>query len=424
MKIKLKNIFKKHTLSAGENQPEEAAADVSKTAKTEQGFRSRERLAELWDKVRERRNLVKNRNKVFAAVMFVLLFGTGAFLFFHTGSSYITVKQVERNDINGTQYLKFGKNFLKYSADGVSCVDSNSQVLWSTTFTMQTPLVDVCGTAAVVAEQQGTQVYVFDADGLKGQFQTLMPVEKVRVAQQGVVAAVLEGEEESWVNFYEASGTLIAENRTSLDDFGYPLELDLSPDGLKLAVSYLQVLDGKMNTRIAFYHFGSAGQAQMNNLVGELDCGSEVAPELVFCDNSTAVAFRSDGFTVFSGKHAVREKKTVEFEQEVLSTFYDSSRIGFVFESDDREHKYQIQVYNLSGKRILKKNFDLDYKSISLQNDHIVLFNEQEFAVYKLNGQKKFQGKYRKPIENVLDVRGFRKYMILTGDSADLIRLG
>ena len=52
------------------------------------------------------------------------------------------------------------------------------------------------------------------------------------------------------------------------------------------------------------------------------------------------------------------------------------------------------------------------------------MFNEQEFAVYKLNGQKKFQGKYRKPIENILDVRGFRKYMVLTQDSADLIRIG
>ena len=72
----------------------------------------------------------------------------------------------------------------------------------------------------------------------------------------------------------------------------------------------------------------------------------------------------------------------------------------------------------------MQRYFDLEYDSISIQKEQIVMFNEQEFAVYKLNGQKKFQGRYRKPIENILDVRGFRKYMVLTQDSADLIRIG
>lgn len=72
----------------------------------------------------------------------------------------------------------------------------------------------------------------------------------------------------------------------------------------------------------------------------------------------------------------------------------------------------------------MQKYFDLQYNNITLQKDKIVMFNEKEFAVYKLNGQKKFQGKYRKPIQNVLDVRGFRKYMVITEDSADLVRLG
>ena len=33
---------------------------------------------------------------------------------------------------------------------------------------MQAPFVDVCGTTAVIADQQGMQVYVFDEEGLKG----------------------------------------------------------------------------------------------------------------------------------------------------------------------------------------------------------------------------------------------------------------
>lgn len=424
MKIKLKELFKKKTEDPREMSSGAETQETDVRIESYEMTRPSEKLDDLWGKIKQHRNLVRNRNAAAMAILFVLLFGTGAFLFFHTGSTYITVEHVERNDADGTQYLEFGNYFLKYSPDGVSCVDSKSQVLWSTTFTMQTPLVDVCESTAVIAEQQGTQVYVFTEDGLKGQFQTLLPVEKVRVARQGVVAAILEDEEVTWVNFYESSGALIAENRTTIGDFGYPLDMDLSPDGLKLAVSYMRVLGSKISTHIAFYNFDLAGQAELNNQVSELDCDNVLAPQIIFSDNSTAVAFRTDGFTVFSGRQAPKERKTVQFDKEILSTFYDSSRIGLVFAADDSEHKYQMQVYNMSGKKIMQKYFDLEYDSISLQKEKIVIFNEKEFAVYKLNGQKKFQGNYRKPIVNILDVRGFRKYMVLTQDSADLIRLG
>ena len=423
MKLKLKKFFKK---KEDEEQIlfEEAQEDPDIRIETFEMTPDPQEKEDFWTKIKKHEHLVKNRNILAMGILCIVLFGLGAFLFFHTGSTYITADRVEKNDVSGTKYLEFGDYFLKYSSDGVACVDSKSQVLWSSTFSMQAPFVDVCGTTAVIADQQGTQIYVYKEDGLAGEFQTRLPIQKARVASQGVVAVILEDEEVTWVNFYDAAGTLIAENRTTIDDFGYPLDMDLSPDGLKMAVSYMRVLGNKISTHIAFYNFGSAGQTELNNQVGELDADNVLAPEIFFCDNSTAVAVRTDGFTVFSGSQAPKEKKTVSFEQEILSTFYDGNRIGFVFDGGDSGHKYQMKVYNTGGKNTMQKYFDLQYNNITLQKDKIVMFNEKEFAVYKLNGQKKFQGKYRKPIQNVLDVRGFRKYMVITEDSADLVRLG
>lgn len=388
------------------------------------GDASRSRMRRLRRKLMKHRHLVRSRNVRVTAILFLILFVSGTFLFFHTGSRYFTAEHVERRDINGTRYMEFGNYFLKYSPDGASCVDSHSKVRWSTTFTMQVPVADVCGTTAVVAEQQGTQVYVFDSKGLKGQFQTLLPIEKVRVARQGVVGVVLDDEEVTWINLYEPSGEMIAENRTSISDSGYPVDIALSPDGMKLGVSFVQIMEGQVDTDVVFYNFDSVGQTQANNKVSEMNCGDVMAPRIVFGDNGKAVAFRTDGFTVFSGRQAPKEKKTIKFEQEILSVFYDDIRFGFVFASAESEHKYQMQVYNMNGKKLMQKYFDLDYDSISFKKDKIVMFNEQEFAVYKLNGQKQFEGMYRKPIQDIMDVRGFRKYMIITQDSADLIRLG
>lgn len=170
-------------------------------------------------------------------------------------------------DVNGTIYEPFGKNLLKYSPDGASCISKKGEALWSTTYSMQTPVADFCGTTAAVAEQQGTQVFVFNADGLMGQFDTTLPILKVKVAKQGVVAVVLQDSNVTWINFYEPDGTQIAENRTTINDSGYPMDISLSPDGLKIMVSYLMATQGNLSTKVAFYNFDSVGQAQINNLV-------------------------------------------------------------------------------------------------------------------------------------------------------------
>lgn len=61
--------------------------------------------------------------------------------------------------------------------------------------------------------------------GQKGQFETLLPIEKVKVARQGVVAAVLTDEDVIWINLYDTQGGEIAKMRTTVKESGYPMVL-------------------------------------------------------------------------------------------------------------------------------------------------------------------------------------------------------
>ena len=71
----------------------------------------------------------------------------------------------------------------------------------------------------------------------------------------GVVAAVLQDENVTWVNLYKSNGDSIASDKTTVSESGYPLDIDLSPDGQKLAVSYLGVKEGNITSDVVFYHF-------------------------------------------------------------------------------------------------------------------------------------------------------------------------
>ena len=100
-------------------------------------------------------------------------------------------------------------------------------------------------------------------------------------------------------------------------------------------------------------------------------------------------------------------KKEEEFEHEILSVFYDEEYFGFVLKSDKAEHKYMMQLYNQSGEKVMSKYFDLAYDQVKLEEDNLILFNESTFEIYGTGGRKKFSGKYKKPIVDVISIKGF-----------------
>ena len=112
----------------------------------------------------------------------------------------------------------------------------------------------------------------------------------------------------TWINYYAADGSTIAENQTRVDNPGYPLDMAVSPDGEIIAVSYLFVDNGDISSRIIFYNFGDEGQNKTDNIVAEFTYKNTVVPQLIYLTNQSAVAIRDDGYR-FSEEPERRRKR-------------------------------------------------------------------------------------------------------------------
>lgn len=103
---------------------------------------------------------------------------------------------------------------------------------------------------------------------------------KASVAGQGVVAAILENNGESWIKYYNTDGTEIASSHPNMDSPGYPMDLSLSADGLWMAVSYAYEDGGKMKSQVAFYNFGSRGEDLVDNLASSSSYTDMLCPQM------------------------------------------------------------------------------------------------------------------------------------------------
>ena len=129
-------------------------------------------------------------------------------------------------------FQKSGNKIVRYGIDGIELRDRKNQTLWSDHYTMENPQMISCGDAIAIYDKNGTKIVVYDADGKAGEIAASYPIVKASVAGQGVVAAILENNGESWIKYYNTDGTEIASSHPNMDSPGYPMDLSLSADGL------------------------------------------------------------------------------------------------------------------------------------------------------------------------------------------------
>lgn len=405
-----------------EEKIEEKINEIRKTSRERM---QSDEMRSLAEKLRMHKSRVHLKTVLLCALAVLLIAGMVMFLQTRVLRHYKILSSVERSDDSATRYVRLRGRTLKCNPNGVTCVNDSNDVLWNVTFTMQSPITDVCGSTAVVGDCRGKDVYVFNRDGQVGHFEVEHTLLKVKVASQGVVAAVLEDGEITWTNVYDSQGTVIVKNKTSMAESGYPLDIDISANGQKMAVSYLTIDDNNIKSKVAFYNFSSVGKSESDYLVSSEEYSGTTIPKITFLDNNYAVAFRDNGLTFFSGKQVPEKKTEISVNCEIISAIYNDKYIGIITASDDekKDYKYKMQIYRPSGSKSGTYYFDFEYTDVALYDNEIVMYNDKGMVIYETSGRKIASVEYEKRVLDVIKTGKFNKYEVITPDSTDWIKL-
>lgn len=339
----------------------------------------------------------------------------------HSYHDYKIVSASEQEDVVSTNYVEMSGKILRYSPDGASLVNGSMDASWSVLYEMQKPVADVNDDKAVIADQDGTLIEIFDKDGETGSVTTSYNIVKARISSSGMVAVILDGGDTAWINFYASDGTLIAENQTHISDPGYPLDIAVSDSGDIMMVAY-QFVDGSETTSyVAFYNFGDVGQSEDDRIVSGYDYEGTVVPQVLYLKDDCAAAVRDDGFTLYKGGQIPKESTTVKVDKEIVSTFYDEDMIGMVFKSGDKEKPYTMQVYSLDGSLKFEKKFNIPYTTIKVSGGNILMYNSSQICVMNSRGVEKYNGTVDGTISDFIKI-GSNRYLLVLDNGVDVIK--
>lgn len=363
-------------------------------------------------------NLRRHHQKVLGIAIgsAVLIIGACIALYFYNISrvytEYSVVSELERDKNESIQYVLMNDMLLCYGMDGITCYDRDYKLMWNQSYEMKKPMIDVCESYAALCDQNGTKCYIFSEDGLKGEVDVQLPIERIEVANQGVVAVLVEDGDVNRINYYDRLGTLLAENKAPIEKSGYPMDISLSNDGMKMAVSYMTLETGSINTKVAFYNFDTVGANEIDHLVSAQEYDGAVVPEIEFVNATTAVAFGDQFFDIFQGSEKPVERYKKDIVQEIKSVFYSETYIGIVTEYEGNE-PYLLQVYDLTGKEMMFFPFQMSYEEIKIQNDNIYIVTDTQCLIYNFKGNLKYKGDFKENLQEVLPLETDRMIIVL-----------
>lgn len=365
-----------------------------------------------------------HRRKVTALVLGILiLIGiavVAAYIYYQNKvySDYEVLSSVERNDTSASEYAQFQGNLLRYTNDGAVYTDTAGNLIWNQTYEMDQPMIETRGNYVAIYELGGTQVYILDTVNLQGSLHTTMPIQKVSIAAQGTVAILMENEGTSYLQLYDKTGDQLAAGELHVQNSGYPLDLALSENGEKMAVSMLDIHGGTVKTVIAFYNFGSVGQNSIDKIVSSYKYESVVIPQIRYLAQDTMAAFGDDRVILFTGAQKPAESKVIELKDEVKSIFYNERQFGLVYDGE-KGNKHRLELYTLSGEKSQELTFDTDYTKVEiLENGELCIQGDESCEIYNAKGICKFKYEFREYLYKVLSGKMQTDYtFILEGET-------
>jgi len=355
---------------------------------------------------------------IFAIVLIVaVLFIIGMKM---TYSSYSVIRTEDWTEGTTVQYREFYNKILRFSKDGVVFYDNQKKDIWNETYEMQNPMIDICGQYIVIADENGSNVCVFDLDGKVNSFTVTKSVKKVQISEKGTLVLLLEQGDSHYIQYLDVEGNLIAEGQILFEQSGYPLDMALSDDGLKLAVSYLAAGSGSGVTNVVFYSFSDVGITATDNIVSQMQYTDTVIPTLHYANDSTMFAFGDNQLTIFSGSEAPQATAEIAVTEEIKSIFYSDKYAGMVFEDGSG---YRMDIYNLQGKLVLSQNFDFDYDNIKLEKNQIIMYNSEEWCIYTLSGKQKLEPCALSETVSDIVALSANRFILVKTNKTEIVRL-
>lgn len=381
-----------------------------------------EDLSEIKHKVLKFRLTKIRRALVPLVLIFLAVCGTFLLLDNQTYTRVRIASEYPGDRTGSSGYAQFADGIVRYNRDGVVFLNRKNEEQWIQSAQIQNPIISVRDKAFAVADNGGNTILVFTEEGLKGEIETTLPIEKITVSDQGIVTAILRNESSPKIISYDAVGNILVEQQVIMGTTGYPVAIEMSDDGNILAAGYLYMDNAVVKSKVIYYNFGETGQEKKDNIVASDDYDNTVMAEIFFMGDDRSVVVGDDRFVIYRGKDVPEKEKEIELDQEIQSVFHSDQYIGFILLNQDKSG-YELRLYNRLGEQVISRDISGTYSNVKIDGDEVIMYDGSRCCIITSAGIKKFEGDISVDALEIFKAPGINRYYVMSVDELRVIYL-
>lgn len=379
-------------------------------------------LTELKSRLRKLRHEKARRWLVLIVLILLAICGTYLLLKNQTYGQARTAAEYPSDTSDSSSFAAFAGGIVRYNRDGVAFLNTRNEEQWIQPTQIQNPVIETKEDVFAVADNGGNTILVFTEDGLKGEIETTLPIEKIAISDQGIVSAILKNENTPNIITYDATGNILVEQQASLSTTGYPVALEMSGDGEVLAVSYVYTEGTALGSRVIYYNFGEEGQARADNIVSSGEYSGTLIGDIFYMDADTSVAVGDDSFIIYRGRSIPEEEKVISLNQEIQSVACSEDYLGLVLLNQEKSG-YELRLYNRLGEQVIRRDLPGKYSSMKIDGDEVIMFDGSRCCIVTATGLIKFEGDIRTEAQEIFRAWGLNRYYVMNADELRVIYL-
>lgn len=357
-------------------------------------------------------------------VMAALLVGViGVLIYSYVSRSKIYVDfdvlQVEEA-LADAKSMRCSGGFIRYNSDGAQGYDNEAKLIWQITYSYRDPIAAVNGAYAVFADRGGRTACVTDGTGANKVLNLPWDISTIAVSANGVTAYMTDAGEKDHIYLYDFNLTLLLDVETIVRKTGFPITMAISSDGHKMVTSYMKVGQEQEN-RITFYNFGEVGQSYTDRIVGSYSYGEELVPDIRFVTDDRVCIVTNGKCDIYKFREIPEELRSLEYESGILGIANDPSHI--LLATATAAGDTRLDIYSADGVKQNTIHTPVDYDSMYIGRNEVLLTSGASCIIYELDGTQKFSMHLDDTIELAINTSDPAAYIVVGNRKTARIRL-
>lgn len=331
-------------------------------------------------------------------------------------------------------FYTYNGNVFYSTKDSMRCLDGKGREKWVDSYTMLSPVMIGDKNVAAVAEKNGTNVRVYNEDGLLYNVTFTEPVITFAVNGGGYMGAIVKKGQDYELALYNDKGDKVYGGNYVARQ-GIPMAIDISDDSRMFAVAFMDVSNIKLKSNVLFYYINkddTKGVESSNGMFSSVVSEDCMPFMLKFTPDGRCIALMDDRAVFIDPAAADETKKRLEIpvgNHIAYACVNGDGTVAVAFgepllNAAEQLEKNTVVWYDSKGARVNEFRADKDITGLYAGSDITVVAMDRSFAAYKTKGGSVWQYTALQDTLKVLPYSGSDKMLAVTSLNAFVAKVG